>query len=150
MVFKLCGWIPFEPICRQSLYSLLFPPIQIVLPQPLRGPVLAQTLLSPSKGEFHFHSLMRTLCDTLSSCGSCLPFQLEIIPCACKARLQGNSAKVSKGKGLSCLAFKSSRVCPTPPPQASRLGTELILPPLLSPQPPSTFSARPCGVLPSV
>ena len=56
---KICGRIPFEPICRQSLYSLLF--------LPLRDPVSAQTRFGPSRGEPHFHSLMRMLCDTPGS-----------------------------------------------------------------------------------
>lgn len=61
-----------------------------------------------------------------------------------QSKAAGRQCKGEQGKRLSCLAFKSSRVCPTPPPQASCLGTELILPPLLSTQPPCPSRALPC------
>lgn len=102
--------------------------------------VLAQTLLSPSRGALHFYLPMRILCDALNSCGSCLPFLLEIILCACEGRLQGMALEIVRRvreRGSPVCPVRASRVCcPTPTPQwplpASCLGTELTLSPLFS------------------
>lgn len=64
---------------------------------------------------------MRILCDALNSCGSCLPFLLEIIMCACEGKLQGMASEIVRRvreKGSPVCPVRAFRVCcHTPTPQ---------------------------------
>lgn len=89
-----------------------------------KDPVLARTLLSLSRGEFHFHLLMWILCDSINSCGSHLHFQLEIIPYACRKErcrewiwkpCRGGQGAEGKGtRSFPVWPSRASRTCPFP------------------------------------